>query len=295
MPSTAAYFGSLVTNLGPLTTAVTPPASCATATNQLYYGNNISLGVVSGAPTCGYTGFGDCLPSGSEFDSLVSKGYETATQGFIHYFSPGVVCPAGWTTAGTLAHAEKTGSFESFGVFTQDPYVTDIEDQPYRALPGGKAWKEVLGKSETLALCCPSGYYGHINGGCWSSLGQREEFGYSSVCRMFYPEGVIATVNSFDGSTWDPPLLSISSVTERFMTRVEAISTTTGGTYTDGWDILTMVPAVPLVFQATDTALADADEDEDSAAPRTSTGPPSLQLITVLVSMLAGTGLLVFW
>ncbi|KAH7131460.1 hypothetical protein B0J13DRAFT_562647 [Dactylonectria estremocensis] len=298
MPSTTAFFGSLVTNLGPLTTTVTLPASCATATNQLYYGNNRTLGAISGVPTCGYTGFGDCLPSASDFDSLVSKGYETATQGFLHYFSPGVVCPSGWTTAGTLAHAEKTGSFELSGVFTQDPYVYDVEDLPSRALPGGKAWQEVLGESETLALCCPSGYSGHINGGCWSSLGPRQEFGYSSVCWIFYPEGVIATVNTLDGSTWDPPLISISPVTERFMTRVEAISTTSGGTYTDDWDILTMVPAIPLVFQATDTASVDSDDEndaEDSAASSFLPGPSPLQLLNVLASMLAGAGLFVFW
>ncbi|KAH6970856.1 hypothetical protein BKA56DRAFT_678008 [Ilyonectria sp. MPI-CAGE-AT-0026] len=302
MPSTTAYFGELVTNLGPLTTTFTAPASCATATDHFYYGKNSSLGIIYGQPTCGFKDYGDCIPSGSAYDSLAANMYKSATQPFVHYYSPGIVCPSGWTTAGTLAHANETGPVTGSGVFTQDPYPYQIDNLPAIQLPEAKVWSEVLVESETLAFCCPSGYSGFINGACWSSVGPREELGYSSICMIYYPPEALVTIETLDGSTWTPALISLTPVTNDWKTETGVLDTTTGTYYDNDLQIHTMIPAVPLVYQATDVAAAETsdagnstDSDDDSAAPRTLAGPATLQLLTVLASMLAGAGLLALW
>jgi hypothetical protein len=82
------------------------------------------------------------------------KDYATyRDQGFWQYFSPGVACPKGWTTAGTLAHGDKTGSVEKTGVFTQPPFPfpTPVD---YLMTPE-EIWLNVLEPSETFAYCCP--------------------------------------------------------------------------------------------------------------------------------------------
>ncbi|KAH6880102.1 hypothetical protein B0T10DRAFT_609698 [Thelonectria olida] len=311
MPSTTAFFGDLVTNFGPLTTTYTAPASCYTGTEHVYYGNASNLANIQGQPTCSIQPYGDCMPSGTLYDSLVAHAWATPSQAFVNYYSPGLVCPSGWTTAGAFARDGETG-FKSSGVFTQDPYPRGNArylTPPARQLAGKDVWEGVLKESETLAYCCPSGYTaaisGAINGACWSSLGPFEEFDYSSNCYVFLPDEALVTVESFDGSTWTPPLLSITPATNALTTHKQELSDEWAVVYTD-WDILTMVPAVPLVFQPTDTASAskgeDAEEssgkdesDDDNAAAIGLSGPGLVQLGAVLVSMFVGAGLLVAW
>jgi hypothetical protein len=155
MPSRTEYFGYGFTNLGPLTTTYEPPASCTTATtDRIYFANATSLELNYGAAKCdGPEPLGKCYPSGAAYDSLM-KDYATyRDQGFWQYFSPGVACPKGWTTAGTLAHGDKTGSVEKTGVFTQPPFPfpTPVD---YLMTPE-EIWLNVLEPSETFAYCCP--------------------------------------------------------------------------------------------------------------------------------------------
>jgi hypothetical protein len=99
--------------------------------------------------------------------------------------------------------------------------------------------------------------------------------------------------------------VSIAPVTNDFWTQKEALSSAEYLTYYTDWDILTMVPAVPLVFQPTDTASAGKDDDssssgkgeddDDNAATTGLSGPGLVQLSMVLVSMCVGAGLLVAW
>lgn len=154
MPSRTQYFGYDFTNIGPLTTTYEPPASCTTATtDHVYFANATSLEQAYGSVKCdGPEPVGKCYPSGATYDSLLSSYATYRDQGFWQYFSPGVVCPKGWTTAGTLAHGDKTDSVEKTGVFTQPyPFPTPVN---YIMKPE-QIWLNVLEPSETLAYCCP--------------------------------------------------------------------------------------------------------------------------------------------
>ncbi|KAF7551804.1 hypothetical protein G7Z17_g4754 [Cylindrodendrum hubeiense] len=136
--------------------------------------------------------------------------------------------------------------------------------------------------------------------------------------QVFYPTEAIVTVATLGGSTWTPRLISITPVTEAMETEKDALPTGTSDIYNyASWDVLTMVIAVPLVYQATDTAAAETtdggdgndggngddgedsddggDDENDSAAPRTLARPAPLQLLTVIASILAGAGLLALW
>ncbi|KAF4442841.1 hypothetical protein F53441_11631 [Fusarium austroafricanum] len=120
MPTATEYFGITATNLGPLTTTYTPPAACVTATtDHLVYGLKNSLGYAFGVPKCGLDPYGECLPSGSAID-VIASNYKSrkSGQGTDPYHPPGLYCPHGWTTAGVLAHGDKTGSEVRSGVFT---------------------------------------------------------------------------------------------------------------------------------------------------------------------------------
>ncbi|CAJ0543462.1 Ff.00g037630.m01.CDS01 [Fusarium sp. VM40] len=101
MPSRTQYFGYDFTNIGPLTTTYEPPASCTTATtDHIYFANATSLEQAYGSVKCdGPEPVGKCYPSGATYDSLLSSYATYRDQGFWQYFSPGVVCPKGWTTA----------------------------------------------------------------------------------------------------------------------------------------------------------------------------------------------------
>lgn len=119
---------------------------------------------------------------------------------------------------------------------------------------------------------------------------------------IYYPPEALVTIETLDGSTWTPALISLTPVTNDWETETGVLDATTGTYYDNDLQIHTMIPAVPLVYQATDVAAAETsdagnstDSDDDSAAPRTLAGPASLQLLTVLASMLAGAGLLALW
>lgn len=155
MPSLTEFFGHTITNFGPLTTTFTAPSSCATeTTDRVFFGNATNLAQQFGNPKClgGYVG--DCIPSGSAYDDYVTSYWERPIQAWYPYFSPGLVCPSGWSTVGTLALAENTGSVDAGGVFTQDL----LAGYPTRVRPWvepDEVWSNALKPSETVAYCCP--------------------------------------------------------------------------------------------------------------------------------------------
>ncbi|KAF5602083.1 uncharacterized protein FSUBG_7918 [Fusarium subglutinans] len=155
MPTATTYFGIGLINNGPLTTTYTPPASCITATtDQIFFAHPDSITIGYGAPTCETTSMGKCLPSGSNYDKLSSYLNDHGGEDIIDYYSPDIACPEGWTTAGTLAHGNQTGSVEKRGVFTQTriapPGVSFIN--PIMLVE--RVWLDALTPSETLAYCC---------------------------------------------------------------------------------------------------------------------------------------------
>ena len=157
MPSTTDHFGDTVTNFGPLTTTYTAPASCATETRHIFYGNASSPAMIYAQPTCGWPPYDDCYPSGKKYDNLQDIVYSAPSRNYIWYFSPGIACPSGWTTAGTLllAGTTTTDTHDRHGVFTEDPHHYHPTEVPIAGFPLGRQWHEILDPGETLAYCCP--------------------------------------------------------------------------------------------------------------------------------------------
>jgi hypothetical protein len=154
MPTATEYFGISVTNIGPLTTTYTPPPACTRATtDHLVYALESSLIYGFGSPDCEIDPYGKCLPSGAAVDSFIKEySHPKSGQGIHPFHSPGIHCPEGWTTAGLLAHGDKTGSAFRSGVFTTTATVNS--SQPLQ-MGSDEWWLKVLEPSETLAWCCP--------------------------------------------------------------------------------------------------------------------------------------------
>lgn len=160
MPTATVVTGhrATITNFGPLTTVYSAPKSCATETDHLYLGVPGEPGIFWAYPTCtGLQTFGDCIPSGAAFDKLMTDEYaEILHPGFYHYYSPGIYCPQGWTTAAALVN--EGGTFtEILGYLTQSYSCWLGHWEPGRAQPSDpeEVWKQVLLPSETLKICCP--------------------------------------------------------------------------------------------------------------------------------------------
>lgn len=119
-------------NYGPLTTTYTAPGSCFTGspTNvQLgssfldHETNSTSVAIIAGTcasttatTTTDWKPFGDCLPSGSDMDkNYAAVDTNNPLAGVtIDYFSPGLYCPSGYTTAG-IASKGDGGTITSSG------------------------------------------------------------------------------------------------------------------------------------------------------------------------------------
>lgn len=111
-----------------------------------------------------YSSIGNCLPSGSAMDSMYNSWASRSdprSQHRIDYYSPGLVCPSDYTTAG-LATKLEDGAITSSGPAFAYPRSTvtptggDVGyelDQyevlrPYVVLGA-------MGPGETAILCCP--------------------------------------------------------------------------------------------------------------------------------------------
>ncbi|KAI5360399.1 Putative SKG6/AXL2 alpha-helix transmembrane domain-containing protein [Septoria linicola] len=127
-------------NLGPLTTVFTPPASC----NTPLLTNLFVQGRTTWAHDCGWTRTADlprpdCYPSYTAPDPAAFAGGENfwlpGEQKF--YYSPGYSCPAGWQPATTL--------------MTPAPATLGIWDEGQRPLA-------LLNAPGTQVLCCPNAW-----------------------------------------------------------------------------------------------------------------------------------------
>lgn len=200
MPSLSTLAHYTLANLGPLTTPFTAAPACATASaeQQHHLVGQLPWGELAD-PRCpedsGPWHADGCFPSAARVASLHAgltltevvvtspapdgDTPSTVTHQLVprlaEYFSPGVQCPAGWTTAGTLAYpavatpAPTTGdgtarpsitapphSPDGVGVFTAAANYTERPewDQVW-SLKLGEVLARALEPSETLAFCCP--------------------------------------------------------------------------------------------------------------------------------------------
>ncbi|KAJ5604813.1 hypothetical protein N7510_009967 [Penicillium lagena] len=94
-PNITSYF-----NRGPLTTAFAPPTTCLqTLSEVVYYVDGTAESTTYYGHWYGdYTGY-TCLPTGTVPGTLLAS----PTYWDTYWYSPGLYCPTGWTTAGQLA------------------------------------------------------------------------------------------------------------------------------------------------------------------------------------------------
>ncbi|KAJ4110269.1 hypothetical protein NW768_012029 [Fusarium equiseti] len=318
MPTATEFFGITAHNLGPLTTTFTAPSSCATSINdnQVVFVNATSPYSIQGNARCGLATFSDCFPSGDELDSFISQTSSTFFQTTSVYFSPGVACPAGWKTAGALAHGE-SGKMSASGVLSQEPPDADLEFP--RAVWVTDAWRNMLDKSETLVYCCPSGFVGHAIGRCVSTLGPVSSYSYSQQCAVWFNNRDFYTsVSSVSGLSYSHGVWSFLSPTgtEAGTTSMMDLGEYVGATSNDFADIAvaTWVQAVPLIYKkedmdkkegggetgttsATETASATGTEsatDAETVENAASTVPrqSSISILGLTLGVLAGMGII---
>jgi hypothetical protein len=152
MPTVTSLSGYSLTNLGPLTTTFTAPASCSTAYDIDVASIGLNLGWVA---DCSYMVPDDCYPYGSAIDpinSAIQKG-NPAADNVIGYQSPGLICPSGWTTAGVATKLNPTSTITSGTGFNTsgwiDPKFPEFFPQYLDVL------LDALDPNETAIACCP--------------------------------------------------------------------------------------------------------------------------------------------
>ena len=155
MPSTE-YFGYELSNLGPLTTTFSAPASCASNTASLVVVDNSFDPPMMLRSECGTVSIGeDCIPSADALNDHYSTVLEDDQgHGMVPYHSPGYVCPSGWTTAGAASYESNTLS--ATGVFSGNLSPHEDESRIIAAgMPIIEVFLSVLGDDETVVWCCP--------------------------------------------------------------------------------------------------------------------------------------------
>lgn len=153
MPTATSLSGYSLSNIGPLTTTFSAPASCST--------NYIGLGVAS-IPTeivwmitCPFVPPADCNPTGSVIQSIftIGEGGNPTAGNILVYHSPGLVCPAGWETVGAAAKPNPTSTSIS-GAFNLSTAFPAGGGGSF-FVPAADVLIEVLEPGETAVLCCP--------------------------------------------------------------------------------------------------------------------------------------------
>lgn len=203
MPTTSVIDDFVFGNLGPLTTTFTAPASCATIPPQpvIYQAKNTKYPFPSkeaaattvypdqwrlGSVRCGEDPRDECIPSAQGYQKSHVNGQTLA----YNYYSPGVYCPSGYTTAGVKAGTSASGIFTQTGSFT---VASDV----------GLNW--IAGKSlspdETMALCVASGYTAHpfVPGVASSTITTPLSL-YTALCEPQHQSPTLVTVTA-DGTT----------------------------------------------------------------------------------------------
>ena len=66
---------------------------------------------------------GSCYPPGTKLDAWASSTFTEAGKFVIGYFSPGIVCPSGWSTAGVVARSFDS-SVSTSGIYQAPPGLT---------------------------------------------------------------------------------------------------------------------------------------------------------------------------
>jgi hypothetical protein len=164
---------STVSNVGPLTTTFTPPAACLPSTSGWYcYSSSttwtatcvwgLSCGSSSATIEQTWTLLTECFPSFSLLNfATVGPLFGHLLETRIVY-SPGLICPQGYTTAlkqigpkGTYWTEILTFPTEILSLQTFSTY-TSLPNQPFVTVPTAlPVTLESVPPGETAVVCCP--------------------------------------------------------------------------------------------------------------------------------------------
>jgi hypothetical protein len=160
MPTATRVSEFAITNFGPLTSTFTPAPACATSTQilQLAFSGTPTLlayNVQCAVPTVGSA----CFPSEAQLDARVSSVWSDPGNNFLGYFSPGLACPSGWTTAGIAAKDGDGKVTTTSGIFERpkdaDAMATATGAATEFFNPQMNVLTAVIDAGETVAVCCP--------------------------------------------------------------------------------------------------------------------------------------------
>ncbi|KAL4967496.1 uncharacterized protein BDV14DRAFT_25946 [Aspergillus stella-maris] len=288
------------TNLGPLTTTYTPAPSCtgsdAIAVGSIYTDSYLFLDWQ--AQCTNEVHVTDCVPKPT---STASEDSYLPLDG--SYYSPGVYCPAGWetiamagrdgssklTTSGDLAPTTTTTTtstktrilitgtptglelddyYDDYYDYYEDYDYEDYEDYEdlYTSIEPVSVLMSALEPSQTLALCCPSGYTTDAYSSCYSSV------------KDYKPSYGCTVVTDYDREYTEIPYTYTQNIGESYAILVTTSSYTPTATITEVRTYSTTfdsidkayytgymyAPVITIVHHASD--VESAHEAEESAA-----------------------------
>ncbi|KAK1671857.1 hypothetical protein BDP55DRAFT_731933 [Colletotrichum godetiae] len=270
-----------ITNLGPLTTAFTAPASCATSSLGLY------LAFESAFPDrvqpfyrqkCEVPDYGECFPSGAVFDDMRSAAITGRSDraGTIAYFSPASSCPDQYTTAGVAAKNAE-GAVSSSGVFVPPfvrvPFGSGHMSDRLVANPLVNVFMEALDRNETAVVCCPDGYTVGFNGGCFSQVPESVYGPTTTVCLRNTDPKAVSWVNAtftYNNTVASGLVYSYLATSYEVTTQTRTFT----GALSDSLIPVASKPAVTMVYNtAVETGAGGVGGGGTAAA--TGTGAPS--------------------
>lgn len=159
MPTATSLSGYTIFNNGPLTTTFTAPASCITAAADTAIAVATDPAEAEWDANCGlWLPPANCNPNGNVIRSIISSADSSNPQvGYIIvYHSPGLICPSGWSTAGSAARANPT-SVNVAGAFNASIEVPSLPSgAPLEFFePELDVFLAALDPGETAIACCP--------------------------------------------------------------------------------------------------------------------------------------------
>jgi hypothetical protein len=152
MPTSSVLSEFTFSNLGPLTTTWTAPASCATSAGDVKIGVTQHPGKYFYDASCQVKEY-NCVPTGASTDPALATDLNPTNLFQGAYFSPGLYCPSGWTTAG-LASRKENASVTWSGLFSPFEAIPTSVDGDIFNDPGN-VLMQLLDPSETAMICCP--------------------------------------------------------------------------------------------------------------------------------------------
>ncbi|KAL3440144.1 hypothetical protein BJX65DRAFT_315089 [Aspergillus insuetus] len=260
MPSATSILDQAITNWGPLPIDYSLPASCAATSTfwalAFYRRPEVPLWHDCNTETK------LCLPTPTEPSAPQPILEANAIPGDGHlsaYYSPGVSCPAGWTTVGVAARDETTIARSGFLASSTMAMADEDWVRPV-FYNNDEALVHLLDVGETAVWCCPESMTAVLeDGACYSTL---PDFTPSTACRTSFTRADVATYTTGfpgdDGQTTDGELFIITATT----TGTAETTTFSRGEATS-WIAYSQQPAIRFV-QGGSPGSAASGEDQES-------------------------------